>query len=202
MHRRLPRTGAQAEESQHKVAETIEGDDCRPEEEQKQPDRSNDPKRRSLAVLQRQALRRQLAENDMQGGDDDEGDRDRERVRTGDGEPFRQAAQRRFDQVSKRWFSDPAERQRADRDAKLGRCKIGVEVVNGALERGSIGPAGVDKFRDPAATDRNKRELSRNEEAVRDDKNEYSEDADKIGHDAIGTRHDLLSGERRRHGVL
>jgi hypothetical protein len=123
----------------------------------------------------------------MQGGDDDEGDRDRERVRTGDGEPVRQAPQRRFDQVGKRWLPDPAKRQRADRDAELGRCKVGVEVVNGALKRGGIGPAGVDKFRDPAATDRNKRELSRNEEAVRDYENEYSEDADKIGHDAIGT---------------
>jgi hypothetical protein len=128
MHRLFPRTGTQAEESQYKVAEAIEGYDCWPEQEQKQAETSNDPKRRSLAALQRQALPRELAEDDMQSRDDDERDRDGERVRAGGGEPFRQATQRRFDQVGKRWLSDPAKRQRGDRDAELGRREVGVEL--------------------------------------------------------------------------
>src|SRR6478672_3509979 len=108
MQRLLPRTGMQAEESQHKVAEAIEGYDCWPEQEQKQAERSHDPKRRHLTTLQRQALRRELAEDDMQSRDDGEGERDGERVRAGGAEPLRQATQKRFDQVGKCWLSDPA----------------------------------------------------------------------------------------------
>jgi len=43
-------------------------------------------------------------------------------------------------------LSDPAERQRRDRDAKLGRCKVGVEIVNGALKGGGVCPACADQL--------------------------------------------------------
>jgi hypothetical protein len=84
--------------------------------------------------VKREALRRKLAENDMEGGDDDEGDRDDDRMRAGGGERFREAAQQRLDQVRQGRLSDPAERQRRDRDAKLGRCKVGVEICRRRAE--------------------------------------------------------------------
>jgi hypothetical protein len=52
---------------------------------------------------------------------------------------------------------------------------------------------------DAAATDGNKRKLGSDEKAIRDDENEYGEDADKIRHNAIGTRHGPLSGDLRGH---
>jgi hypothetical protein len=67
------------------------------------------------------------------------------------------------------------------------------------LKRGGIGPAGADQFRYAAATDGNKRKLGSDEKAIRDDENEYGEDADKIRHTAIGTRHGPLSGDLRGH---
>src|SRR2546423_1008947 len=99
-------------------------------------------------------------------------------------------------------LSDPAERQRRDCDAKLGRCKVGVEIVNGALKGGGIGPACADQLCYTAATDSNERKFSRDEEAVRRDESKYGEYPDHLEHTSIGTRHGLLSGGRRATGRL
>ena len=88
-------------------------------------------------------------------------------MRAGGGERFREAAQQRLDQMRECGLSDPAERQRRDRDAKLGRCKVGVEIVNGALKGGGVGPACADQLCYTAATDSNEGKFSRDEEAVR-----------------------------------
>ena len=66
---------AQAAEPEHKVAQAVEGDDRRPEQEQEHAERSYDPKRRSLAALERQAFRCELTKDDMKRGDDNERDR-------------------------------------------------------------------------------------------------------------------------------
>src|SRR2546425_1278881 len=74
----LSRAWAQAAEPQHKIAEAVEGDDRRPEQKQEERNGPHDPERRTFAALKRKALRRKLAENDMEGSDDDEGVRDDE----------------------------------------------------------------------------------------------------------------------------
>jgi hypothetical protein len=188
------RAWAQAAEPQHKITEAVECGDRRPEQEQEEPEGPHDPQSRAFAALKREALRRKLAENDMEGGDDDEGDRDGDRMRAGGGERFREAAQQRLDQVRQGGLSDPAERQRRDRDAKLGRCKVGVEIVDGALKGGGVGPACADKLCYTAATDSNEGKFSRDEEAVRENERKYGEYPDQIEHTSIGTRHGLLSG--------
>jgi len=91
-----------------------------------------------------------------------------------------------------------AERQRRDRDAKLGRCKVGVEILNGVLEGGGVGPACADQLCYTATTDSNEGKFSRDEEAVRDDESKYGEYPDQIEHTSIGTRHGLLSGGHRQ----
>ena len=40
-------------------------------------------------------------------------------------------------------LSDPAERQRRDRDAELGRCKVGVEIVDGGSPPAYWGAAAI-----------------------------------------------------------
>lgn len=80
MQRCLACTRAQADRSKHQIAETVESEDRRTQEKEEQRERTDDGQRRALAALQRQALRRQFAEHDMQRRDYDEGNRDGERV--------------------------------------------------------------------------------------------------------------------------
>ena len=87
MQRCLPGPGAQADHAKDEIAEPVESDDRRPEQEQEEPERAHHPQGSILAALQRQALGCELAEHDMQRGDDHEGDRHRNGVRAGGGEP-------------------------------------------------------------------------------------------------------------------
>jgi hypothetical protein len=71
------------------------------------PEGPHDPQRRALTALEREALRSKLAEDNVQRRNDDEGDRDG--VRAGGGERFRQAAQEQFYQMGERRLSDRSE---------------------------------------------------------------------------------------------
>ena len=51
----------------------------------------------------------------------------------------RRARQRRLDEVGEGRLADPAERQRGDGDAELGRGEVGIEVAEGSLQRAGIG---------------------------------------------------------------
>ena len=95
-----------------------------------------------------------------------------------------------------------AERQRRDFNSKLSRCKVGVEIVNGALKGGGVGPACADQLCYTAATDSNEGKFSRDEEAVRGDESKYGGYPDQIEHASIGTRHGLLSGGGAATGRL
>jgi hypothetical protein len=88
---------------------------------------------------------------------------------------------------------------RCIRRATTTRSKVGVEIVNGALKGGGVGPACADQLCYTAATDSNEGKLSRDEEAVRENESKYGEYADHLEHTSIATRHGLLSGGRRGH---
>ena len=88
------------------------------------------PERRADRLLDGDRLRRQLAEDDVQDGDDHEGDRRGDRVRDRLGAARRSASKQRLDEVRERRLADPAEGQGGQRDAELRRGEIGVEMLD------------------------------------------------------------------------
>jgi hypothetical protein len=96
--------------------------------------------------------------------------------------------------MGERRFTDPAQRERGNGDAKLCRGQIGIQIVHRTLKGGGIGAARRDKFGNAAAAHGNKGKFCCNEEAIRGYKNENQCDSDQIGNPtAIAVRHDLLS---------
>ena len=108
----LALAGAQAEQPQHAVAEPVEEMDRRPEHQQEQGQRAHDHERGALAALEREALRSEFAEHDVQGGDDEEGHRHRDRMGGDAGRRLRQPEESGLDQVGERRLADPSEGQR------------------------------------------------------------------------------------------
>ena len=85
----LARSRLQPTSPQDQIAEAVECEDCRAQQEKKQSERAHDPQRRAFATLQGKALWREFAQHDVQGRDDDEGNRHRNRVRAEGNERFR-----------------------------------------------------------------------------------------------------------------
>ena len=94
--------------------------------------------------------------------------------------------------MSERRLADPPQGQRRNGDAKLGRGKVGVELVHGAQQRRGVPPPVGDHFGDSAAADSDEGEFGGDEKAVRNDENKDRYDPDKVGQStAIAVRHDL-----------
>ena len=84
MHEAVAARGFHPEHAHHRPAHAVEHADERLEHAQKQLGRFRDDERDLFGILQRDGLRRELAEHDVQRGDDGERDRERDRVRRGD----------------------------------------------------------------------------------------------------------------------
>ena len=97
MKRFLGRSWPQADQPQHPVPEPVQKQDGRTEDEQEKAERAHDEERRLFASLKGKALRREFAENDMQCGNDGEGDRDRNGVSPNVRKCSGYALQQRFD---------------------------------------------------------------------------------------------------------
>ena len=110
-----------------------------------------------------------------------------------------QHVEERRDQMRERRLADPAERQRGDGDAELGRGEIGVEMVDRALSSvWAFAPPVGDELGDAAAAHRHQREFGGDEEAVGGHEDEHRPDADEVGQIGAGlpVNHDLLSVAR------
>ena len=90
----------------------------------------------------------------MQRGDDDERNRNGDRMRAGGREPPRQPRQQRLNQMRERRLADPAERQRRDRYAQLGGGEIGVEIVDRPLQGFRVAPSGGHELSHAAPANR------------------------------------------------
>jgi len=71
-----------------------------------------------------------------------------------------------LNQTCKGRFADPAKPKRRDRHAELRRGKIGIEIVDGALQHPSPGLTLGHKLFDPAAAHTDEGEFGCDEEAV------------------------------------
>ncbi len=143
--------------------------------------RPRDPARRALGVGDRQHLRHLLADADVQRGDEGEGDRQRERG----GDPVREAAEERLDQLRERGLAEEADADRGDRDPDLAGGERFVDLVE-LLDHG-LGPgfAFRGELFDFAAAAAHQRELGGDEEAVDGDQ-QQQEDEQQDAHQLFG----------------
>jgi hypothetical protein len=74
--------------------------------------------------------------------------------------------------VSEHRLADPPERERGDRDPKLRRGEIDIEVIDGVLQGSGVRPSLSNELDDTAAAHGNQGELGGNEEAVGENEEE------------------------------
>jgi hypothetical protein len=111
----------------------------------------------------RQALRRQLTDDDVQRGDDQE----RERRRQPEAADRGRVAEHRLEQVVEGRLPERAQTKRGHRDPELTGRQVGIDVVDSVRDRLGARPAlaqQLPRLRRPQARDR---ELDRDEEPVR-----------------------------------
>ena len=94
----------------------VGGDDQRAQDAAEEDQRPGDPDQRLLGQADRDHLRRLLAEDHLEEGDDDEGEGDRQRQRDRVGG---EAAEDRFEQMGERGLAEEADAERGDRDPDL-----------------------------------------------------------------------------------
>ena len=134
--------------------------------------RRGHPAAHRLGIEQRQRLRHQLAEDDVQHGDDDERDRRRYAVRGERGERVRQPVEGALDQAGERRLADPAEAQRGERDPELRGGDVAVERLYGASCQPSFAIPRAGELVEPRAPRADQGELGRHEEGVREDQDD------------------------------
>jgi hypothetical protein len=167
VHHRAVVGAFQAERGDDRVSGAVDEADERPQRAHEQLERAHDPHRRRLGSLERDPFRRQLAEDDLDGGDDGECDGDRDRVRSGGGDVRRHELERRLDHRRQRRLADPSEPEARHRDAELRRRDVPIGRADGAAHRARAAVAFGDQLIDPRLPHRDDREFGCDEESVR-----------------------------------
>src|SRR5690348_6443573 len=147
-----------------------------------------EPPAHLFGMEQGQAFRGQLAENDVQEGDEDERDGHGHRVRGDDVERRPQGSKKRREHIRDRRLPDPAQPEAGQRDAELGTGDGTVDGLKRLLHRAgarvSIGDHGVDAG--PPRSDQ--REFGSDEERVREDERQNGSQTEAEGGEQ-GFRH-------------
>ena len=174
------------------VGRPVGGEDQRVQGGAEELQRPGDFQQHGLGAGDRQHLRRLLAEDHVQEGDEGEGDRDRDRNRRGVSE---EVAEQRLEQLRQRRLAEEADAQRGERDPDLTGGDVLVDVVD-QLEpvTGRADPF-VAQLLEPGAARADDRELGRDEEAVdrnQQQKKDEQDDAHRLcgpgtsGWDVVG----------------
>ena len=122
-------------------------------------------------------LGREFAEDDVQRGDDDEGDTHSQRMDRDDGGHVGKAGEQRFDQAGDRRLTDPAEREAGHGDPDLGGGNVAIGIRDGLAHTGRAPVSLGDQLIDPGLSDGDEGELRGDEEPVGDDQREDSPEA-------------------------
>ena len=152
-------TAIDAQRPRDQPAGLVERPDTRAEDGAEEAQRARDRDRDLLRILQRDALRGQLASDDVQGGDQGERDGDPKRVRA-------DCPKDRVQQPGQRRLADPTKREAGDRDAELASRDVAIEVAHGVIDVAGARPALGDQLLHARSPHGHERELGRNEEAV------------------------------------
>ena len=126
-----------------------------------------DRKEDALHVGNRHRLRRQLAEHDVERGDEGKGNRERDRVPDLVRQPH--VLRRGQNQYGNRRLAHPAEAERGERDAELCHGQRGVEVIGQLLGVFRTADALGDQRLKARWADLDAAEFRRDEEAVHKD---------------------------------
>ena len=159
-----------ADQLEQAVGGVIEHPDRRVGELEEEEEGKGDQQRRPLGLADGDRLRGQLAEHDVQEGDDQEGEPQAHRMdEVGIGG---QRGDQRPDQPGERRLADPAETQARERDSQLGRGEVGVEMARHVPRQpGAADPVG-DVRLELGRPDADQGELGGHEEAVEDHQDE------------------------------
>ena len=121
------------------------------------------PERESERTLYRKVLGGELADDDVQVGDDAERQREGDDLEKRRGQP----CEHRREQCRDRRLTDPADSERAKRHAQLGRRYVLIELIDNARREASTGAALLGELVELGFSDPDKRVFGRDEEPVR-----------------------------------
>jgi hypothetical protein len=188
MDRAMPAGRLQTDQPHHAVTDAVEERDRVVEEPLEEVERDGHPERGRLGALQRDTLRGEFAEDDVEGRRD--GERDDQRHRVGADDRLgtvqkREAREQGVEQGGDRGFSDEAEPERGHRDPELRGGDVGVEVFEGAVDLPRAGTPLVGQLLHPGLADADERELGGDEEAVQQDEPKHRYQAQECGTDRI-----------------
>ena len=161
-----------AERAQHELGRALQQPDQRPKHEEEAAHRRRDGERRPLGMAERDPLRHELADHDVEEGDDQQRE-DRRRANV---------AMHRLEEVREHRLAEGADRQRGERDAELHRRdelrRVAVILQHGA--RAAVALA--LELADARAPRRDEAVLGRHEERVQQDQAREGEQLEGEGH--------------------
>jgi hypothetical protein len=131
-----------------------------------------------LGPLDGERLRRQLAEDDVEHGDDDEGDDHRSGARGRVAQADR--LEDRPQQLGEGGLAQPAQAQACERDAELAGGEVAVDVLHLLAREHRGAPALLGQLLEAGRARAGERELGRDEEAVQQHQEECRDDLDRV----------------------
>ena len=130
-------------------------------------------------IEQRQRLGHQLAQDDVEDRDDDEGDDRRDRVGGEQGRLRREPGERALDHARQRRLADPAESEGGQRDPELGGGDVAVERLNGRAGEPSFAVARLGHLIEPRPPRADQRKLRGHEEGVGEHQHDDGREAEQ-----------------------
>jgi hypothetical protein len=127
--------------------------------------RQRAPQADRLGIADRQRLRRQFADHDVQKRDDAERDHERhavDQLRRGDADH----PEHRFEQAGEGRLANPAQAQGSQRNAELACRQVGVELGMDLLQDAAAQAGGLGDGADARLAECDDAELGRHEKAV------------------------------------
>ena len=165
-----------ADQAENAVGGVVEQPDRGKHRPVEDVERRRRPQRRAARQPDRDRLRHQLAEDDVEHADGGERGGERDRVEQG-GRHAGDTGDERLDQPGEGRFADPAEGDRGEGDAELGRRQIGVEVPEHVRGQPRAALAGLDVRLDLGRAHLRQGELGGDEKAVERDQQEAEQQA-------------------------
>jgi len=172
------RLGADAEPPQQRVRRAVQQADRGRHDLREDHQRDHQIATHGLGLHECDRLRGQLAEHDVQEGDDDErGGGACHRVHGRRWRSDAERGERPVHESRERGLADPAQAERRERDPELRGRDVAVQVLHGGLGRLRETVALARHLIDSAAPRAHQRELGGNEKRVRNDQEDYQSQA-------------------------
>ena len=177
------------EQVEDAVGRLAQHPDERREEREEDPHRRRDPERGALRMAERDALRDELAEHDVEERQQQVGEGDREHCR----HPG-------LERVRERLLAERTDTQRGQRDAELHRGDELRRIARDPQDRAGPAVSLVVKLDDPRPPGRHERVLGRDEEGVQQDQDPDADQLESESHAPTPGAH-VLDGSSSTSGA-